>query len=635
MSEKQRAATSCGRIVLRLFLIALVTSIFHESLFGGEDPHADPGAEVKKALCELKILPRSSRQLASEMAQSRDDAWCLEGSLALLHDDWHRGTSFDALLESLEYLAGHTWRVMPDETPEAMLARVQREFKADRHATVENYRRLIDFERKRFDGPRLLDWRAESELWLAIVATMVRSHEVHDPAALWRAKMAEDPTHQRLYRYCYIAIARQRRVEDLDFDLVKPMLEKHGTNSLVDLAWQARVLHTYVAADVSSDNPELVAVRKLLLNNLRTVKLSPLEIRSGYQSVRALDQLFEASECRFERPGMLDAIADAGLKELQLFLRLAEVSASEKRDLLLSRKTTLACDDILVAEAIQTLQRETLLPILVDQAVWKDADRISFEMTGTWLDVTEALLAKTKYGFEPIGPSVLWIGRPERAARLREMLIRGQEKAVFASEKVITTLSEKTNIQFIETPLIDGSDYLEDLHNITIEVFGDITDIPITKEIKGVPLCLALELICEDAKFNWGTIDEIVVLAPGDELRRLDALRKERLRRTARMRRDEGKVARALRESTNIEFIETPLVDVADYLADLHDVPIRVTDAKIGLRTITADLKGMNLDLTLDLVMLQNNLAWYSNGNEIVLGSEKAIKELREKKLME
>jgi hypothetical protein len=480
-----------------------------------------------------------------------------------------------------------------------------------------------------------LDWRAESELWLAIVATMVRSHEVNDPAALWRAKMELDPTNRRLYRYCYIALARQRRLEDLDFDLVKPMLEKHQTNSLADIAWQARVLHTYAAAHVWFDNPERVAVRKLLLNNLRTVKLSPVEFRSGYQSVRAIDQLFDATEGRWEKPGMLNAIADAGLKELQVFLRLAKVSESEKRDLLLARKTTLACDDTLVAEAIQILQRETLLPILVDDAVWKDADRISFEMTGTWLDVTEALLAKTKYGFEPLGPSVLWIGRPARAARLRELLIRGQEKAAFASEKVNSALNEKTNILFIETPLIDGADYLEDLHNITIEVFGDITDIPITKEIKGVPLCLALELIGEDAKFNWGTIDEIVVVAPDKELRRLDALRRERLRRATRMRHDDGKVARALRGSTNVEFIETPLVDVTDYLADLHDVPIRVTDAKSGHRTITADLKGIDLSLALDLMMLKNDLAWFSDGKEIVLGSEKAIKELREKKLMD
>jgi hypothetical protein len=394
------------------------------------------------------------------------------------------------------------------------------------------------------------------------------------------------------------------------------------------------VLHTYAAARVPVDDPERVAVRNLLLKNLKTAKFSPSGLHLGFLHLHAIGQLYDVADGRLERPRILDSFVKAGPAQFQIFSRVATVSPTLLRKLSLTRKTRLDCDDKLVAEAIQFLQQESLLPVLVDEEVWDDAGRISFEMTGAWLDVTEALLEKTKYRFEPLGSSMLWIGSPERATRFREMLIRGQEKAAFASERVISALSEKTTIEFIETPVIDVADYLEDLHGITIEVFGDIADKSISRDIRGVPLYLALELVCADAKFNWGTIDEIVAFGSDEEIRKLNGLKRERLRRWARLRPDDGKVAEALQENTSLEFIETPLVDVVDYLSDLHDIPIRLTDAKSGLRPINADLKGMQLDFALDLMMFKHGLAWHTDGKEIMIGDEKAIEALREKMLM-
>lgn len=86
----------------------------------------------------------------------------------------------------------------------------------------------------------------------------------------------------------------------------------------------------------------------------------------------------------------------------------------------------------------------------------------------------------------------------------------------------------------------------------------------------------------------------------------------------------ERKIEQTLAEPTQLEFIETPLTDVVDFLMDYHDIQIQLdekalADAGIEKRTpITANLKGLSLRSALNLILRQQDLT-FSVRDEVLL----------------
>jgi hypothetical protein len=87
----------------------------------------------------------------------------------------------------------------------------------------------------------------------------------------------------------------------------------------------------------------------------------------------------------------------------------------------------------------------------------------------------------------------------------------------------------------------------------------------------------------------------------------------------------EAKIREALNGPTVIDFVETPLQDVIDYLIDAHQIPIQVhkrafDDAGIGTDTpITRHLRGnVSLASALNLILSDLDLT-YVIGNEVLL----------------
>lgn len=638
-------------IILALAMIVVVSSLSSaddpfsggggaDPFGGGQDPFADPDVDETERERGLRIIEKQKRERAiferhigaidhaTRMAQERDDAWCLEGSLALLHDGWHHNgvESFDGLLERLEYLANHSWRLLPNETPKALLDRVQREFESDKHDIVRAYRWCATDFRDISDSPWPLEWRADKELWLGVANTMIRSQGLEDPSAIWREKMKDDPKHQRLYRYCYVALVRSKQPEKIDFGLIKPMLEMRQTSALVDLAWQARVLHTYAVAWVPVDHPERVAVRELFLTNLKSFKSDMVTSRDNDVNLRAVGRMYDVADWQFERPQILNAVSASGVEALKSFSRVAAVLDSELREHLLTRTTTLDCKDTPLRDAIKILEAATLLTLVIDDTIRVDAAPVSLKKTGTWLDCAEALLAKTEYRFEPLGNNIFWIGKPDAARLTREALVRSHGESALANEKLGAALRERTDLNFTETPLQDAVDFLEDLHGVQIQLFGDSRDKPVSRYIRGIPLHLGLELLCADLKLNWSTLDELVVIAPDKEMKRLEAGRKERFRRQSGVRRENPKVVEALRENTNIEFIDTPLEDIADYLEDLHGVPFQVF-GDVALQPFSRVVRGVPLDLGMDLICVDLQVTWDTFDEFVIIASAEDMKE--------
>ena len=101
----------------------------------------------------------------------------------------------------------------------------------------------------------------------------------------------------------------------------------------------------------------------------------------------------------------------------------------------------------------------------------------------------------------------------------------------------------------------------------------------------------------------------------------------------------EADIQRALSESTSIEFVETPLSDVVEYLKDLHKLEIQL-DTKVlenegvGSDTpITRNIKGISLRSALKLMLGSLDLRYVIKNEVLLITSQKAADEMLETRI--
>ncbi|NQU24828.1 MAG: VWA domain-containing protein [Candidatus Nealsonbacteria bacterium] len=97
-----------------------------------------------------------------------------------------------------------------------------------------------------------------------------------------------------------------------------------------------------------------------------------------------------------------------------------------------------------------------------------------------------------------------------------------------AERKILEALDSPTQIEFIETPLRDLFDYLEDFHDIEIEIderalnaVGLNAGIPITRHLKGISLRSALRLILRELDLTYTVRDEVLLITTPEEIEHL------------------------------------------------------------------------------------------------------------------
>ncbi len=98
-------------------------------------------------------------------------------------------------------------------------------------------------------------------------------------------------------------------------------------------------------------------------------------------------------------------------------------------------------------------------------------------------------------------------------------VLRAQLKQRREDRKIEAALLETTKIEFIETPLQDVIEYLEDRHGIQIEldtraldVVGIGSDTPITRDLAGITLQSALRIILRDLELTYIIQDEVLMI---------------------------------------------------------------------------------------------------------------------------
>jgi hypothetical protein len=85
--------------------------------------------------------------------------------------------------------------------------------------------------------------------------------------------------------------------------------------------------------------------------------------------------------------------------------------------------------------------------------------------------------------------------------------------------KIVAALDEKTELEFVDQPLSDVIDFLKERHGIEIQLDhnaltdeGVGSDTPITKNVKGISLESALDLVLGDLKLAYAVRDEVLFI---------------------------------------------------------------------------------------------------------------------------
>ncbi len=121
--------------------------------------------------------------------------------------------------------------------------------------------------------------------------------------------------------------------------------------------------------------------------------------------------------------------------------------------------------------------------------------------------------------------------------------------------------------------------------------------------------------------------DDVPIVYPDAELwKELTARRKERFgsANVSKPSPAERKIEEALEQPTQIEFVDTPLKDILDYLKDLHHIEIQLDSAAMKeegvdeATQITKNLKGISLRSGLNLLLDELRLT-YIIRNEVLL----------------
>ena len=92
-----------------------------------------------------------------------------------------------------------------------------------------------------------------------------------------------------------------------------------------------------------------------------------------------------------------------------------------------------------------------------------------------------------------------------------------------AEQRILEELDTDTRLEFIETPLNQVVEFLKDLHNIKIELdrkalddVGIGTDVPITRNLKGICLRSALHLMLRDLELTYVISDEVLLITTAE-----------------------------------------------------------------------------------------------------------------------
>jgi hypothetical protein len=93
--------------------------------------------------------------------------------------------------------------------------------------------------------------------------------------------------------------------------------------------------------------------------------------------------------------------------------------------------------------------------------------------------------------------------------------------------RIYAELNKPTVLEFIETPLTDVIAYLKDYHKIEIQLdqkllddAGISSDVPITRDLRGISLRSALDILLRELDLTWIVDSEVLLITTKDEAKK-------------------------------------------------------------------------------------------------------------------
>ena len=262
-----------------------------------------------------------------------------------------------------------------------------------------------------------------------------------------------------------------------------------------------------------------------------------------------------------------------------------------------------------------------MLPVWIHDTVGKDEQEVRFEAQGSWLEVATQAAQTMGYDLTLLDDFVIWIGPPEHRAAAGDFVRRSRAriaKQSVAEEILAEKLYEPAGIFLVGANLLDG--YVADIDGCVVITPGDEAyEKPVDIRTANLPLHLALSLCTEKLTLNWETAEGCIAIGPRNWTSNFCRTAQNYRLEHHRLLQRTDKLAEALTQVTTLEFIETPLTDVADYLSDLHDVPIVVDDV-LAETPMTIRLQGSELAWALTALTFKYDLAWHSDIDAIHIG---------------
>ena len=107
----------------------------------------------------------------------------------------------------------------------------------------------------------------------------------------------------------------------------------------------------------------------------------------------------------------------------------------------------------------------------------------------------------------------------KKIAEIERKVAEAKRRVATAEKRIEEALRTPTQLEFIETPLQDVIDYLKDAHGIEIQLDGKAlcaaeigTDTHVTKNLKGISLRSALNLLLAELKLTYMVQDEVMLI---------------------------------------------------------------------------------------------------------------------------
>ncbi len=183
---------------------------------------------------------------------------------------------------------------------------------------------------------------------------------------------------------------------------------------------------------------------------------------------------------------------------------------------------------------------------------------------------------------------------------------------------LVEKLQSPAILEFVETPLTDLVDYCKETHKLVIRIdrtairaAGVAKDPEITINVRGVSFRSAMVLMLRQQGLTCVVLPEFLVITTPVGAKKWQGTP---LADIACPPDAEKKIKEALKTKTALEFVETPLKDVVDYIKDLHKIEVQLdqramASAKIdAYQPITLNVKDVSLDAGLKLMLTELKL---------------------------